>query len=211
MPADFSGHVATLPTDLRGAYELRLRVFSDEQGYDCDRDIDSLDDVAVPVVLVHAGAVCAVLRILPYPLPDVTERYFSPSVLTGGTLPGQGRSEESMVAYMAGQQKIVASTDNGAAVVLSGGKLGRIAVSSAVRGMGHGRRIVLAAEAWLQQALRDASAARDADRVDARVQLSAQVTARAFYERLGYAGAGEPYLEEGQPHMWYAKVIRVRG
>ena len=41
----------------------------------------------------------------------------------------------------------------------------------------------------------------------AGIELHAQVHARGFYERAGYAGAGEPYLEAGILHVDMRKPL----
>lgn len=37
--------------------------------------------------------------------------------------------------------------------------------------------------------------------------LAAQVRAKAFYEKQGYAAAGEQFLDEGCPHVWMYKTL----
>lgn len=75
------------------------------------------------------------------------------------------------------------------------GHLGRIAVAKALRGRGHGARIVAALE----------SAAREMG-LD-RVTLAAQVAAIPFYENLGYRGYGEFFLDAGIEHLHMEKVF----
>ena len=72
---------------------------------------------------------------------------------------------------------------DGAAVI------GRMAADPAVRGQGHGAAVlaVLHREAAL--------------RGHAEVELHAQLTARGFYERAGYAAVGEEYEEAGIRHV----------
>lgn len=69
------------------------------------------------------------------------------------------------------------------------GVIGRMAVDSAARGAGHGAAVldVLHREA-LRMGLRE-------------VELHAQLTARGFYERAGYAAVGEEYEEAGIRHV----------
>lgn len=69
------------------------------------------------------------------------------------------------------------------------GRIGRMAVLRAYRGMGLGGQVL--------QAL--LSAARQ--RGDAAVELHAQLTARGFYAAAGFAVHGEPFDEVGIPHV----------
>jgi predicted GNAT family N-acyltransferase len=77
----------------------------------------------------------------------------------------------------------------GAAVV------GRVAVDPAWRGQGLGAVVMVAAERWAsQQGLPS-------------VELHAQQPVIGFYQRLGYAGVGEPYVEAGIPHLTMCKEL----
>ena len=67
--------------------------------------------------------------------------------------------------------------------------VGRMAVREAVRGAGVGR------------ALLDLLVARAAERGLPVVELHAQVHARGFYERAGFAPFGDVYLEAGIEHV----------
>ncbi|MGY1618037.1 GNAT family N-acetyltransferase [Geodermatophilus sp. SYSU D00691] len=69
------------------------------------------------------------------------------------------------------------------------GVIGRMAADPAVRGQGHGAAVL---------AVLHAEAARLGFAV---VELHAQVAARRFYERAGYAAVGEEYLEAGIRHV----------
>jgi predicted GNAT family N-acyltransferase len=73
--------------------------------------------------------------------------------------------------------------------------IGRMASDASVRGRGHGAAVL--AELHRQAALRGVT----------EVQLHAQVTARAFYERAGYTAIGEVYEEAGIAHV--TMVIRL--
>jgi len=73
--------------------------------------------------------------------------------------------------------------------------VGRVAVLRSLRGAGHG----LAVMAALEQA-----AATRGIRV---LQLNAQQSAAAFYQRLGYVAEGQPFSEVGIPHVSMRKQI----
>jgi predicted GNAT family N-acyltransferase len=74
-------------------------------------------------------------------------------------------------------------------------KLERMAVDQNLRGTGIGTSLVREAE-------------REAEREGATVVvLHAQRSAEAFYAGCGYAIAGEPFLEEGLPHVQMRKSL----
>ena len=73
--------------------------------------------------------------------------------------------------------------------------VGRIAVRKKFRGQGLGRYVLRAAEECARQ---DGAAA---------LTLCAQVRARGFYEKCGYAAFGEQFPEEGVPHVRMRKDL----
>ena len=73
--------------------------------------------------------------------------------------------------------------------------IGRMAAYPAVRGRGHGAAVL--AELHRQAALRGVR----------EVELHAQVTARRFYERAGYAPVGDEYQEAGISHVTMVKTL----
>ncbi len=75
-------------------------------------------------------------------------------------------------------------------------KLERVAVLAAHRGQGIGHQIVVTALAVLA-----------AQQVKG-VKIHAQVTAKSFYENLGFTAAGDEFVEAG---MWHIKMAKVLG
>ncbi|WP_202925825.1 GNAT family N-acetyltransferase [Goekera deserti] len=75
--------------------------------------------------------------------------------------------------------------------------IGRMAADRAVRGRGHGAAVL--DELHWQAVLRGHPA----------VELHAQLTARGFYERAGYAPVGEPYREAGIEHVTMRRPLPV--
>ena len=67
--------------------------------------------------------------------------------------------------------------------------IGRMATDASVRGRGHGSAVL--EELHRQAALRGVT----------EVELHAQVSARRFYERVGYTAVGEIYDEAGIAHV----------
>jgi ElaA protein len=76
-----------------------------------------------------------------------------------------------------------------------GARLGRMAVTPAMRGRGLGAAV-------LEQAEREARAAGAG-----RMTLHAQVAATPLYERAGFEVAGGEYLDEGIPHVPMEKSL----
>jgi predicted GNAT family N-acyltransferase len=91
----------------------------------------------------------------------------------------------------------VVSRDDSGRVVATGrllvdgerATIGRMAADASVRGRGHGGAVL--AELHRQAVLRGVR----------EVELHAQVPARRFYERAGYAAVGDEYVEAGIPHV----------
>jgi predicted GNAT family N-acyltransferase len=74
--------------------------------------------------------------------------------------------------------------------------IGRMATDAAARGRGHAAAVL--AELHRQAVLRGV----------ADVELHAQLTARGFYERAGYAAVGEEYEEAGIAHITMRRSLR---
>lgn len=73
--------------------------------------------------------------------------------------------------------------------------IGRVAVRKAWRGQNLGRAVLERLE-------------EEARRLGARrIELSAQVQAQGFYERMGYVASGEQYLDEHCPHIHMEKDL----
>lgn len=75
------------------------------------------------------------------------------------------------------------------------GLVGRMAVVAGARGRGVGAALL----ALLER--------RAAERGLTAVELHAQVHARGFYERAGYAAVGEEYEEAGIPHITMRRAL----
>ena len=78
------------------------------------------------------------------------------------------------------------------------GTIGRMAVTSAARAAGVGRRLL------------DLLVARAAERGLPAVELHAQVHARDFYARAGFEAFGEVYLEAGIEHIGMRRELGAR-
>ncbi len=83
----------------------------------------------------------------------------------------------------------------GTARLVPSGKIGRVAVSEAARGQGLGLELMRCLEQRARQlALPE-------------VYLDAQVKVVGFYERQGYAGEGEIFLDAGIEHLRMRKQL----
>lgn len=83
----------------------------------------------------------------------------------------------------------------GTARLLPEGKIGRMAVLKAYRGLGIGSALLKAlVHAAKEQGL-------------AQVRLSAQTHALPFYQQHGFVNDGPPHSEVGIPHQWMRLVI----
>ena len=173
--------------------------------------------VSGEVVYVYADAQQQGSLPVPQPLRELIERFESggpvSSLITGTWAEWQAQAAAVRRAVFIEEQGIPESeewdADDAAclhAVVMLGagtpvatgrllpavdgvGRIGRMAVLRAYRGMGLGGQVL--------QAL--LSAARQ--RGDEAVELHAQLTARAFYAAAGFAVHGEPFDEVGIPHV----------
>ncbi len=110
------------------------------------------------------------------------------------TIERDGRDHEALhVAVHDGTDHIVAT---GRLMLLEGvAKVQRVAVATALRGEGLGRLVMEGLERLAAN-----QGARE-------VRLSSQQDAVGFYERLGYVGNGEPYLEAGIVHLAMSKPV----
>jgi predicted GNAT family N-acyltransferase len=77
--------------------------------------------------------------------------------------------------------------------------IGRMATDAACRGRGHAAAVL--AELHRQAVLRGVT----------EVELHAQLTARGFYERAGYAAVGEEYEEAGIGHITMRRRLEPGG
>jgi predicted GNAT family N-acyltransferase len=74
-------------------------------------------------------------------------------------------------------------------------KLRQMAVADGAQGRGTGRALVGFAERLGRE------------RGFSRIELSARLTARGFYDRLGYLAEGGPFLETTIPHILMTKAL----
>lgn len=129
---------------IQDAYYVRDLVFTQEQGFPAEIDIDEYDKVAWQCILYKDGAAIGTARLIP-----------------------QGNV----------------------------GKIGRVAILKEFRGLGLGFVVM---EAIIAEAQRLAYES---------LNLSAQVYAVPFYEKLGFEVLGDEYLEDGEPHINMSRAL----
>lgn len=86
--------------------------------------------------------------------------------------------------------------------------IGRVAVAASARGTGAGATVMRALE---QIALAEHAVPGPDGRPAVRVELSAQVQAIGFYERLGYTVSGPVYLDAGIDHRDAVRILTADG
>lgn len=171
---DFKVTLCTSGAQLRGACDVRLAVFVDEQGYALEDEIDQYDPLAAHFILTSTrdtSKVLGTLRLLPYPLPipkpdaEGSEPDPSSSYPLGGS-----RSESAIAgdfiaaAWSSSAQPVSGARDPAETEAeekrteekmpeLGGAKLGRLALAKEVRGFGLGHLLVREAEKWLLRVL----------------------------------------------------------
>lgn len=106
--------------------------------------------------------------------------------LAGGAVVGTGRLVDGRIDQEGRLEPGTAGTV---------GTVGRMAVTASARGAGVGR------------ALLDLLVLRAAERGLPAVELHAQLHARGFYERAGFAPFGEVYLEAGIEHLGMRRAL----
>ncbi|WFD33916.1 hypothetical protein MCUN1_000742 [Malassezia cuniculi] len=155
---------------LKQGFDLRTRVFGQEQG---------LDGVATPFVVVDENDVVhGVMRLIPYPLPEVPEPVPGMNRWEDARKPGMGRTEQDFIAAYKAHVKV---SMNGDRKLLSGAKIGRVAVDKTLRGTGMGSKLIKAAEEWLVGVM--ATLPEAAGPCDVQLRLESQVIASEFYSK----------------------------
>jgi predicted GNAT family N-acyltransferase len=86
--------------------------------------------------------------------------------------------------------------------------VGRVAVAASARGTGAGAAVMRALEGI---ALAEHAVPGPDGRPTVRVELSAQVQAIGFYERLGYTVSGPVYLDAGIDHRDAVRILTADG
>lgn len=129
---------------IKDAYYIRDIVFTQEQGFPAEIDIDEYDKVAWHCILYKDGSSVGTARLIP-------------------------------------QENV--------------GKIGRVAILKQYRGLGLGAEIMKAI-------------IKEAEHLDYKsLNLSSQVYAVPFYEKLGFEVLGDVYLEDGEPHINMVKPL----
>lgn len=134
----------SLDSAITDAFAIRDAVFTKEQGYAAEIDIDDYDEIAFHVIVYQDDQAIATARLIPL--------------------------------------------DNA-------GKIGRVAVLKSHRGQGIGLIMMQALMAKAKELSMTS------------IELSSQVHAIAFYEKLGFVTEGAVYLEDGEPHIHMVHLL----
>ncbi len=177
---EYQVSLCTSAAQLRGACDVRLEVFVQEQGFALADEIDEYDPLAAHFALTHTSQperVLGTIRLLPYPLPipkpdgPGTEPDAASSYPLGGSRSASAIAGDFISAAWTRSHPVSGRLDpadthaeeeqtEAKVPELGGAKLGRLALLKEVRGKGLGHRLVREAEAWLVKALESDEAQR---------------------------------------------------
>lgn len=166
--------LCTSGAQLRGACDVRIQVFVNEQGFALEDEIDQYDPLAAHFILTPTSdpnKVIGTLRLLPYPLPipkpdePGTEPDAHSSYPLGGSRSVSAIAGDFISAAWSQHPEPISSARDPAQTHAEeeqtekrvpekgGAKLGRLALLKEARGKGLGHLLVRKAEAWLIEAL----------------------------------------------------------
>lgn len=234
--ASSSGYKVILCADahqLREAHRIRMSVFHEEQGFPADVEVDEYDPLSAHFLLVpnedgapssqSASTAAApagtgttkasteaddvvnqvravgVLRWVPYPTSKIPAVLKEAAKGSSSSLLPLGRPPTS-------QGPLAASFASA-----GGAKLGRLALDRSVRGKGLGARLVRESEEWVVKALGEKvqKEGSSGEKLDVTFRLHSQMQVVGFYKGLGYHQEGEPFDEDGAPHLLCVKRITI--
>lgn len=150
--------------DLLEAHRIRVEVFSDEQGFPLDTEVDSNDAISAHFLLVdtsHPEQGLGTLRWVPYPPPASSD---TPSTYTPSTPLGKPLTRAQLTASF---------------VRAGSAKLGRLALTKSFRGRGLGARMVSQSEEWITGMLK--SELPMGEKVEVNLKLHSQMQVIGFY------------------------------
>lgn len=151
--------------------------------------------------------VVATVRLTPFPYPKLPTTTVVEQ--DNGEYPlGIVRTESSILSEFIQTLKLQAQHEGSFYV---GVKLSRLAVRKAYRSNGLGAMTVRSAEFWLLQMLSAAADGKYSENIqELNIIISSQQQVQHFYEKLSYVIEGEPYDEEGMPHVLCTKRIKIK-
>jgi predicted GNAT family N-acyltransferase len=220
--------LCTTPHHLREAASIRMDVFIAEQGFDVEDELDENDAICAHFLLIDTADPSkglGTLRWVPYPTGSVLqssrEAIATRSVEEGLPLGRAQTTEELTRSFVSAGQA----------------KLGRLAARKEVRGKKLGAKLVVDSEKWIRSIL--AANLSKGEQVEVGMKLHSQMQvvkvserkgrqqirfklipyplgcsqffSDQFYERLGYTASGEPFDEDGAPHMLCSKKVTIVG
>ncbi|KAK1926512.1 acyl-CoA N-acyltransferase [Papiliotrema laurentii] len=179
--------VAKTKDEIEAAYDIRLEVFSVEQGFPVETEIDEYDPVSVHFLLTTP---------IPSP-PDTTVQSLLPDSLT------PNRPHPSTTQKPIGTIRLVPDL----------GKVGRLVVDKEYRKYGFGKVLLCAVDDYIQglneeeRAVMKGIIREEEGQKVAQLKLHAQMQVIPFYAKFGYRPVGEPFDEDGAPHQKMVKDL----
>ncbi|PWN50450.1 hypothetical protein IE53DRAFT_368896 [Violaceomyces palustris] len=222
---------------LEEAYKVRIKVFHEEQGYSKEGEVDEYDPVSAHFILVEESEpqrALGTLRLIPYPPPppppspseldrlkgegsEQAESLGKPFLPLGPARSRQEIARDFATRFYSGKQEEEKVEEGGEGhsekwIKVGGAKLGRLALLIETRGKGLGQFLVRQSELWFKACL--VPPPTDLPPLPSQVKnqfstirLSSQQPVVPFYQSLGYVPIGEPYPDEGQPHIFCIKKL----
>ncbi|WVQ97907.1 hypothetical protein IAU59_005024 [Kwoniella sp. CBS 9459] len=207
--------VAETKDEIEACYDIRIEVFSVEQGFPLDTEIDEYDPISVHFLLTTP---------IPSPPPESSSLLPLPSLsavvdsITGNTGSASSSSTSPQPASPSASATPGATAEAGSDTdttdkpigtirfVPTKGKLTRLAVDKEYRKYGFGKVLVQGMEDYI---LRKGNAGRleklveqkDGGERVIRVKCHSQIPVKSFYARMGYVPEGDEFDEEGAPHQ----------
>ncbi|WVR04502.1 hypothetical protein IAU60_001506 [Kwoniella sp. DSM 27419] len=180
----FTLKVASTKDEIEACYDIRIEVFSVEQGFPLDTEIDEWDPTAVHFLLTT-----------PIPSPPAE----SSALVSSLTPTRDGLTTDKPIGTIR--------------FVPEKGKLTRLALDKEYRKYGFGAVLVRGLEDWVTSAGKEGKldhlvVQRDGRRV-IRVKSHSQIYIKPFYAKHGYVPEGDEFDEDGAPHQLMVHEIEI--
>ncbi|WWC87083.1 uncharacterized protein L201_001969 [Kwoniella dendrophila CBS 6074] len=183
----FTLKLAQTKDEIEACYDIRIEVFSVEQGFPLDCEIDEYDPIAFHFLLTT-----------PIPSPP-SEQSINPSTTSSSSETGEGQQTTEKAI---GTIRYVPTLS----------KLTRLAIHKEYRKYGFGRVLVDGMHEWIKQnALNEKLNVTDdkEGKQVVKVKCHSQIPVIPFYARLGYVSEGSEFDEDGAPHQLMVKYIEI--
>ncbi|KAK6903934.1 hypothetical protein I203_107445 [Kwoniella mangroviensis CBS 8507] len=173
----FTLKVAQTKDEIEACYDIRIEVFSVEQGFPLDTEIDEYDPTSIHFLLTT-----------PIPSPP-SEQTLIPSL--SSPTGGEGETTDKPI----GTIRYVPSLS----------KLTRLAVDKEYRNYGFGKVLVDGMHKWIKdnedKLEKGKIVQKEGGEKTIKVKCHSQIPAIPFYAKMGYVAQGPEFDEEGAPHQ----------